>query len=288
MVKIREKIRDNLYLGIVILLILYAILLVSPSLIIFLLLPGISIIDFFFLNTILSFVFQAILWFLIVPFGLHLPNGKESFRGYNKTIHLSTIQPLRRNILLGLICAGTYCLCKFCGALLFGTFVFDLNVLFTSPDADNGVLGWLIFLITVNPGIWEEITFRGVILTLLLKKISQKKAIILDGIIFGLLHLINLISLIRGNSDQALLFILITLIQVVYTSFGGIFFAYMCTKTESLLPCIITHYLLDSITMLFNAVIIDPALDAIYTIIFIGLAPMIINIFIIKFITQRE
>jgi membrane protease YdiL (CAAX protease family) len=57
------------------------------------------------------------------------------------------------------------------------------------------------------PGIWEEIAFRGVILTLLLKKYSEKKSIIINGLLFGGVHFINIIQ----GAD-----VVSTIIQMVY------------------------------------------------------------------------
>jgi len=41
------------------------------------------------------------------------------------------------------------------------------------------------------------------------------------------------------------------LFQVLFASALGIFFAYMCVKTNSLLPGIICHYLIDAFVIMF-------------------------------------
>ncbi|MHA1489312.1 MAG: CPBP family glutamic-type intramembrane protease [Promethearchaeota archaeon] len=284
--------RKNPLLGIVVLAILY--IAVPQIIVIPLVLPIVFLLEnislpFIFLMLIdffLSFLSLLVLWFIIVPFGLKLPNGKESFREFAKTIRLSTVQPLGRNILLGIFYTAIFCGCALCGALFLGEYVFDLSLILGTPTPENyyGLLtrGWILFVNMLIPGIWEEIAFRGVILTLLLKKYSKKKAIIIDGVAFGLFHLTNIIFL-PGVDPY------VVMMQAIYAGLMGISLAYMYVATESLLPCIIAHYLIDVFAGLFaNVVIVDPIVASVYLIVFFGIIPAIFNILLVKFIKQRK
>ncbi|MCG3260756.1 MAG: CPBP family intramembrane metalloprotease, partial [Candidatus Heimdallarchaeota archaeon] len=111
------------------------------------------------------------------------------------------------------------------------------------------------------PGIWEEVAFRGVIFALLLKKYSQKKTIIINGVMFGLFHLINLVSLffMFGYETEIILrLVYSTLFQVIYTTAIGILLAYLYSKTKSLISVIIIHYLIDAFITFLTFVIYFP------------------------------
>ncbi|MBQ8844922.1 MAG: CPBP family intramembrane metalloprotease [Clostridia bacterium] len=85
-------------------------------------------------------------------------------------------------------------------------YLFILNIIFTA----------------VLPGICEEVTHRG----MLLKangKLGMKKAILISGLLFGLLHL---------NIEQ-----------FFYASVIGVFFGYVAYMTNSIYPTIIFHFL---------------------------------------------
>ena len=84
------------------------------------------------------------------------------------------------------------------------------------------------------PSIFEEIVFRGVILTVFLGKYSERKSIIFSSLGFGLWHLPGLL----GGGD-----LVWTLGQVIWAFIIGLFYGYMFVKTRSLLPPMIVHYL---------------------------------------------
>ncbi len=145
-------------------------------------------------------------------------------------------------------------------------------------------MGWFIFVVMLIPGIWEEVAFRGVMLPMLSKKYSSKIAILISSVIFGLVHSFNIIiTIIYGANPILILF------QVIYATFLGISFAYMYVKTGSLLPSIITHYLIDAVGQIFfNVQINDIFLAGLFLIGFIGIIPSVLMILLVKFFMQRE
>ncbi len=92
--------------------------------------------------------------------------------------------------------------------------------------------------------------------------------------IFGLFHLINLIS---GANLYG------TLLQVIYASCFGIGMAYLYIKTRDLLPCILIHYLFDSFGQIFLMGEFANLLSAsLFAILGIGVFPTLVTIFLVK------
>lgn len=93
-----------------------------------------------------------------------------------------------------------------------------------SSTGDYSILAFIIQVITVAilPGICEETAHRG----LLLKgyeKLGMKKAILISGLLFGLMHL---------NIEQ-----------FFYASIIGFFLGFIGISAGSIIPCIIIHFM---------------------------------------------
>ncbi len=278
MVKIREKLIKYPLIGSIVLMGLFGLFLFGSTILSSILFGSSSFFTYIIMSFIILFIALMFLFLYITPFGLHLPNGKESFKEWEETIGLSVFKPLKRNILLGLLAFAITSFCGWVFTILFGVYIFNPDTVFSLPESGN--LGIFIFIYALRPGIWEEVAFRGIILTLLLKKYSEKKSIIVSSIFFGLMHLFNLLS---GTN------IIIVIIQVIYATFFGIVFGYMFVKTKSLLPSIITHYLIDSLGQLFASANVNTLFGYIMiTIIGFGLIPMIINLILIKYLINSD
>lgn len=282
---LRQMLRDRPIIAVFLIFLLYGIFLVLPSFIQILLSPILSNLSYsirVIIDFSLTFGFLAILLLIIIPFGLNFPDGKQSFKEYVETIRLNKLQPLWRNILIGIACTGVIFLSATVISLFLGTYIFDPKVLFKSPNDSTGERGWLIFIYVLNPGIWEEVTARGVALTLLLKKYSKKSAIIIDGVAFGVAHILNLLFYLIGGGELNNDLLVLLLSQIMFASFAGIYLAYMFEKSKSLIPCIITHYLGDVFGQLFINI------SGIFLVVGLGAIPMVINIFLIRFVINRE
>ncbi|MCK4479304.1 MAG: hypothetical protein KAV01_02145, partial [Candidatus Lokiarchaeota archaeon] len=137
-------------------------LLVIPIELLFLpIILNLSFLEVMFLEFVISFGLFALLWFVVVPRGLKLPR-KESFKDFSRTIGLSTVKPLWRNIFLGVISIVIFGLSLILVGNLLGTWFLDWSILFGNPSITTG-FGWFIFILMLIPGIWEEVAFRGVI-----------------------------------------------------------------------------------------------------------------------------
>ena len=165
--------------------------------------------------------------------------------------------------------------------ILGGELILDFRLLWVSYDYSDHLYRALI------PGIWEEVAFRGVVLVLLLKRYSKKASLIINSVLFGFFHLINLAN-IWGAVEPVIVLINVAF-QIVYATAAGFVFAYLFLKTESLVPSILAHYLLDALGP-FLQVIFFPGgytlaeiaiVRTSQTIIGIGFIPAIVNMLIV-------
>ena len=143
--------------------------------------------------------------------------------------------------------------------------------LWNGININNTKLEILFYILNmINIGFIEEIIFRGFLFKSLEKE-GINSAIIITSISFGVGHIINLIN---GAP------IFSTIIQICYAITGGYLFAIILYKSKSIWPCIITHSLINSLSI-FN---IDNILSIYIVPIFLILVSIIYSMYINKFI----
>ena len=269
-----------------ILLLLFFIFSFFPGFIIYLFRPfliGLPYITGLFIVFFLEMAFFGILWFLTVPYGLKLPNGKESFKQFSLSIGLTKAKPLWKNILIGLLAIIILFISVLFIGMWLGTYIFYPDLIFSPPNPLlPGFLsfGWFRLVYMLRPGIWEEVAFRGVILNLQKKKYKQTVVVLINGIVFGLFHLTNLISF--PNSLDVYL-------QAFYAGCIGIALSYMYIKTNSLLPCILTHYVFNAFLILFTPYTFPNFVNyVLFQILGVGIIPAILIILMIYSISTIE
>ena len=123
-------------------------------------------------------------------------------------------------------------------------------------------------LTMINVGFIEEVIFRGFLFKMM-EKDEIKSAIIVSSITFGIGHIINLL-----NGAE----LIPTLLQVCYAISIGFLFVIIFYKSKSLIPCIITHAIMNSLSI-FS---IDNTLSIYIIPVFLIVAPIIYSIYIIK------
>lgn len=96
-------------------------------------------------------------------------------------------------------------------------------------------------LTMLNVGFIEEIIFRGFLFKMM-EKTNLKRAIIVSSVTFGIGHIVNLLN----GAD-----LIPTLMQICYAIAIGYVFVTIFHKSKSLIPCIITHSLINSLSI-FN------------------------------------
>jgi membrane protease YdiL (CAAX protease family) len=227
------------------------------------------------INFFVVVAFLILLWQITVPLGLKLPNGKQTFKEHSFSIGLTRVKPLWRNLLVGI---GSFAIfgisALVIGYLLLGDYNFYPQIIF------SGYSWFVFFIMMLIPGIWEEISFRGVILNLQLRKYSKTTVVFLNGLLFGLYHFVNMLL---GQPFFP------TLIQVIFASCIGIAFAYIYLRTNSLLPSIILHYLINAIGSLFQSFIFpNEIIEFLFGILGLGVVPMILIVLFVSGITRKN
>lgn len=101
----------------------------------------------------------------------------------------------------------------------------------------NEILFYILSMICV--GFLEEIIFRGFLFKMISKD-DLKLAVIITSLTFGVGHIINLFN---GAS------LIPTLVQICYALATGYMFAIILVKGKSLWPCVITHSIVNSLSL---------------------------------------
>ena len=93
-------------------------------------------------------------------------------------------------------------------------------------------------------GFLEEMIFRGFLFNAMAKD-GVKSAIIISSVTFGIGHMVNLFN---GSGAE----LLPNLLQVIYAVAIGFTFVMIFCKTKSLIPCILTHSIFNSLSAFSN------------------------------------
>jgi membrane protease YdiL (CAAX protease family)/predicted permease len=246
-------------------------------------------------NFIFLFGFMALLWFFIVPKVLRLPNDDRKFSDFLKSIKFSTKNHLSKNIGIALlVSAGIFGVITLFGNI-FGTPIYDLGVLIGNPLSTEAYLGygWFLFIIMLIPGIWEETSFRGVIISLNERKYSKRSVFIFVAFIFGAFHLTNLIgaqSIAESSPTSFPLWWLPKILQVFYASMLGLVLGYVVLRTGSLIPAIIIHYLINSVGQFFFLIDFHNNIFSyiLFNILGVGIGSALIGLFLVYLLTSSK
>lgn len=88
-------------------------------------------------------------------------------------------------------------------------------------------------------GFIEEVIFRGLLFKAICES-SLKQAVLISSITFGIGHIVNLLN----GAD-----LLSTVLQICYACAIGFLFTMIFHKGKSLLPCIITHSIVNALSV---------------------------------------
>lgn len=127
-------------------------------------------------------------------------------------------------------------------------------------------------LTMINVGFIEELIFRGFLFRMM-EKSSVTAAIIVSSLTFGMGHMINLF-----NGAE----LIPTLMQIVYATATGYLFVVIFHKSKSLVPCIITHCLVNSLSI-FN---VENTLSLYVAPVFLTVIPLAYAVYINKTIHE--
>ena len=222
---------------------------------------------------------------LILVLVLRLPKGKRPFRQFLDDIGLTRVKPFVRLVLLTLSCylilalsqvGASFVYRLFEGLTVTWSFVqqaFDLSSVLPSSSPS---------LYISIPSFFEEMAFRGILLTVFLSRYSERKSIIFSALGFGLFHLPFLFM----GQDPVW-----TLGQVVWAFIIGLFYGYVFVRTRSLLPSMIIHYLSNVFISLLSGYMQSRAsieIQALYGVILsIGVVPTTLMILWARFFSSK-
>lgn len=212
----------------------------------------------------IKFSLFSMLCFVIIPFVLKLPKGENSIRDYFSNIGLIKTQPTTKLIFIFLTCYIFFAISQLSGTLIFhatqtANYVFDIS--------RNSLLNTG----TIISGIFEEIIFRGIILTLLLNHYSERKSILLSAVVFSCIHALNVLN------PQLNVFWVFS--QVIWSLGFGIMYGYIFVKTKSIIPLILLHYFINGmVNVWFYGLDKNDFNSAVYGIPFYGIIPSILVI----------
>ena len=99
-------------------------------------------------------------------------------------------------------------------------------------------------------GFLEEMIFRGFLFKAMAEN-GVKSAIIVSSVTFGIGHIVNLVN---GSGVE----LLPNLLQVIYAVAIGFTFAMIYYKTKSLVSCILTHSIFNSLSAFANEAVMTP------------------------------
>ena len=141
----------------------------------------------------------------------------------------------------------------------------------------NLVESILFFVSMLCVGFIEEIIFRGFLFKAM-EKSNLKAACIVSSLTFGIGHIINLIM---GNGT-----LVSNICQIFYAIAVGFLFVILFYKGKSLLPCIITHSLVNAFSLFLNQSAMTTLMEIITSVVII-LVSVLYSIYLIKKIPNK-
>ena len=120
-------------------------------------------------------------------------------------------------------------------------FILLLANIWNGVTLNYNILETILYIISMFfVGFLEEIIFRGLLFNEM-KKDSLVLAIIVSSITFGMGHIINLLN---GSGTD----LLNNILQIIYASAAGFMFVMIYLKTDSLIICILFHFLFNALS----------------------------------------
>ncbi|MGE5360569.1 MAG: CPBP family intramembrane glutamic endopeptidase [Bacteroidales bacterium] len=188
-------------------------------------------------STATFFTVSALLGYGIAPFLLGLPKGRHGFKGYLDDIRITVARPVVPLLVLTASCVMVLVLSQGAGSIVYRIAqgarvtreflgqVFDLGA--ALPPRSTLLFAQMFSSL-------EEVVFRGVLLTMLLERHSQRTAIVYSAVAFGLMHLPG------AFSGAPVVFVLG---QALWAFLFGLFYGYIFVRSGSLLPSMVVHWL---------------------------------------------
>jgi membrane protease YdiL (CAAX protease family) len=175
------------------------------------------------LASVLNFVLAAFAALFIFPRCLKQPFGEVDLPEYMRRLGFYLPLNAWKHAVLGMVLTLCTLAGMLIGSILTGRYELDWSTINISHT-----------VFSLNPGVWEEFFFRGVIMTVLLTGAkSVRQAALIQILLFGLIH-------IKGADPWSW----VDVISVMVVTFA---FTYVAYKTRTLLAGIVFHFLHDAL-----------------------------------------
>jgi membrane protease YdiL (CAAX protease family) len=178
------------------------------------------------LISLITFIFAALSAFYLFPKVIKSPFRNVSWSEYMHRLGFYLPPRAWKHALLGVVLAGCTLSGMLLGSLLTGRYELDWDKINISQ-----------ILFSINPGLWEEYFYRGVIMFVLISATrSVRQSALIQIVLFGLTH-------IKEFDTWALVDVLSVMILAVA-------FTYTALKTRTLVAGIVFHFLHDAFLFL--------------------------------------
>jgi membrane protease YdiL (CAAX protease family) len=187
-------------------------------------------------NAIASFFTRFIVSSLaLILLYILLYQQPRSIREYRQKLRVVKGYSLRITVGCGLVSFIIFAIVSASTLIALRAFTDD-PLVFLKPPSDTHA-GWLWPLFAINPGLFEETGFRGLLFTNLRRTYSEKTVIKLTAVLFGLFHFTGLTN---GQSIIGTILIAMTATTLGYS------WGYTTARTGSVIPSMIIHYLVNA------------------------------------------
>ncbi len=198
-------------------------------------------------TSLLNLLVTSFFAFHFLPKIRGIPFGKVDTRVFLHRLGIYLPDNAFKHVLLGLTLAALTLSGMYVGSTLSGLYVFD-----------PGTIDLSQIIFSINPGLWEELFYRGVMMALLLHDTkSVKQSAIIQVILFSLFHL-------KG-------FEFWSLVDMFSVSLLAVSFTYAAYKTRTLMPGILFHFLHDSFVFVVQVPSSVPLNDSQNAVFFVSL-----------------
>ena len=197
-----------------------------------------------------SQIWFAVAWIIAYCVLLSVGDSLSAAIGVEKSVTLAIGLLLSTSLLIFLYKHGLFAKYGLCrpktsarSMLFYAPILVMLTVnLWYGVTMNYGIAETMLYILSMLcVGFLEEVIFRGLLFGAM-RKDSEKAAIIVSSLTFGIGHIINLIN---GSGAE----LVPNLLQVIYATAAGFMFVMIYLKTDSLLVCIAAHGIFNALSV---------------------------------------
>jgi membrane protease YdiL (CAAX protease family) len=174
-------------------------------------------------GALINLIVVGVIALILFPRLLGIPFGRIETAAFLKKLGFYVPKQVLKHLALGVVLAAFTLSGMLVASMLTGKYTLDASTI----NLPHLVFG-------LNPALWEELFYRGVLMALLIRQTrSVKKAAVIQILLFGLSH-------IKGLDAWAF----VDVFSVMIIAIG---FTYVAYKTRALVAGIVFHYVHDAL-----------------------------------------